>query len=243
MHITVFDESAAGRRFGRGWLGKRLAWSGLAAGVRWFAAVVCAGLLTASAHAQTKVAFIDLQKVFDNYWKTKQASANIKVEASDVEKELKGKVDDFKKAKDAYKKLLDSAADPAISNDERDKRKKDSEAKLVDLKAMEQELQQFDQQAKSSLSAKRQRMRDGIVAEIRDRINTKARSSAFNLVLDSTGISSSTQSPIVLFSGGSVDITDEILGQLNLSAPANLPGAADTTPKPGDKKDDSKKSK
>src|SRR6266705_3080874 len=80
-------------------------------------------LLSGSAWAQGKIATIDLRKVFDNYWKKKQAEASLKERQTDMEKEDRNMVDDYKKVKEEYQTLLASANDQAISTDERDKRK------------------------------------------------------------------------------------------------------------------------
>src|SRR5579884_2783872 len=92
-------------------------------------ALLLCGLLGNSAFAQTKIATVNLQKLFDNYWKTKQADESLKDKAAELDKSHKEMLDSWKKAKDDYQKLIDQAADPAVSTDERDKRKKAAEDK------------------------------------------------------------------------------------------------------------------
>src|SRR5215467_14673696 len=87
-------------------------------------------LLGSSAWAQGRIATIDLRKVFDNYWKTKQADAALKDRAADMEKEHKNMLDDWKKAKEDYQGMLAGANDQAVSSDEREKRKRSAEEKL-----------------------------------------------------------------------------------------------------------------
>src|SRR5882724_7940982 len=70
--------------------------------------------LSAGAAEGQKIGTIDLRKVFDNYWRTKQADSNLKDQAADLEKERKMMVDQYQKGEDGYKKLLDAANDPAI---------------------------------------------------------------------------------------------------------------------------------
>ena len=62
-----------------------------------------------------KIATVDLRKVFDNYWKTKQADVNLKDQAADLEKERRIMVDQYQKGQDNYKKFLDGANDQAGS--------------------------------------------------------------------------------------------------------------------------------
>ena len=49
---------------------------------------------------------IDLKKVFDNYYKTKQADGQLRERANDSDKVLKGMRDDFQKAGEEYRKLV-----------------------------------------------------------------------------------------------------------------------------------------
>src|SRR5204862_4514246 len=123
-------------------------------------------LLTSEAWAQGRIATVDLRKVFDTYWKTKQASASLKDRAADMEKEHKNMLEDWKKAKEDYQGLLAGANDQAVSSDERDKRKKSAEEKLKYIKDTEDTIIQYEKQARSTLDDQRRRMRDNILSEI-----------------------------------------------------------------------------
>jgi len=196
------------------------------------ACLFCA-LLGGAAFAQSKTGTIDLRKVFDNYWRTKQADATLKDQAADMEKDHKGFVEDWNKAKAEYQKLLESANDQAISVEEREKRKKSAETKLLDIKELEQTIAQYERQARTTLDEKRKRMRDNILVEIRNVINAKAKASNYAFVID-TAADSANNTPIVLYSTGDNDLTEAILTQLNANAPAE-------TPKAEEKKDEPKK--
>ncbi len=185
-------------------------------------AILFCTLLAGSASAQGRIATIDLRKVFDNYWRTKQAQANLKEQAADMDKERKSLVDDFTKAQEDYKKFLNSAADAAISKEESDKRKVSAEKKLLEIRELEQNVQQYDRQATTTIGEKQKRMRDNILKEIREIVNAKAKTGNFALVVD-TAADSINNTPVVLFSSGENDITDSVLSQLNLTAPAELP--------------------
>src|SRR6266704_5742043 len=134
-------------------------------------------LLSSPAWGQGRIATIDLRKVFDNYWKTKQADAALKDRAADMEKEHKNMLDDWKKAKEDYQGLLTSANDLAVSTDEREKRKKAAEDKLKYIKDQEDTITQYERQARATLDEQRRRMRDNILGEIRNVVNAKAKSS------------------------------------------------------------------
>lgn len=177
-------------------------------------------LLGASAMAQNRIATVDLRKVFDGYWKKKQAEAALKDRQTDMEKEDRNMVDDYKKAKDDYQTLLASANDQAVSTEERDKRKSAAEEKLRRMKEMEDTISQYERQARTTIGEQSQRMRANILTEIRNVVNAKAKAAGYFLVVD-TAAESINNTPIFLYSSNESDITDAVLQQLNSTAPAD----------------------
>ncbi len=207
-----------------------------------WAVAVAAALIPASVLAQNvpKIAVVDLKRVFDGYWKTKQADANIKDRAADFDKSRKSMIEDYQKANDDYKKLIESANDQAVSADEREKRKRLAELKLNEIKDIETQVNAFDRQTRANLGEQQRRWRDNIVREIREVVNAKAKAGAYNIVLDSTG-ETITGTPFLLFNSGATDLSDEVIATLNVGAPVNLP-KTDAAEKVADPKKDEKKS-
>ena len=194
-----------------------------------YSLLLCAALLAAplAASAADRIAVVDLKKVFDGYWKTKQADLNLKERAGELDKKRKDMLDDLKKAGDEYKKLVESSTDSAVSIEERDRRKKLAETKLRELQEIEQSIGQFDRSARAQLGESQRNMRDKIVGEIRDLVNKKAKTAGYAAVLDSAA-ESAVGTPILLFNASLPDLTDEVISQLNATAPAG----ALTTPPP-----------
>ncbi len=170
------------------------------------------------AQAAPKIALIDLKKVFDGYYKTKQADTQLKDRAADSEKVLKGMIDDYQKASEDYRKLIDGANDQAVSSDERDKRKKNAETKLLEIQEIEKSVQQYRRSTQETLETQKRRMRDGILKDIREEVNKKARAGNYSLVLD-TAAESKNETPILMYSNGQSDLTEEVLSILNIAAP------------------------
>jgi outer membrane protein len=187
---------------------------------RLIAALILMLFLSGSALAQSRMATVDLRKVFDGYWKKKQAEAALKERQTDMEKEDRNMVDDYKKAKDEYQSLLASANDQAVSSEERDKRKNAAEEKLRRMKEMEDTIAQYERQARTTIGEQSQRMRSNILSEIRNVVNAKAKAGGFSLVID-TAAESINSTPVFLYSSNENDITDAVLQQLNATAPAD----------------------
>ena len=204
-------------------------------------AFIAGALLLVSAHAQAKIGIIDLEKVFDNYWKRKQANALIQERQAEFAKARKGMIEDYQKANEEYKKLIDSASDQAASSDERDKRKTAAEKKLIEIKSMEQEINLHDRNSGEILGTQMRRMREKILDEIRELVNAKAKAGGYTLIFD-TAAKTPNQTPILLFNNGQNDLTDEVLAELNANAPTTPNKLDEPDSKPskgaGEKKDE-----
>jgi len=176
---------------------------------------------TLPALAQDRIATIDLRKVFDGYWKTKQANSALKERGDEMEKELKGLVTDFESAKEEYQGLLESANDQAVSITERERRKKKAEDKLKQLREDEQTIQQFQRQARTTIEEQQRRMRDNILEEVKATITSKAKAAKFTLVID-TAAETPNRTPVILYSSNPDDLTAGVLSQLNATAPPDV---------------------
>lgn len=198
--------------------------------------LACAGFLAlapAATAAELKIATIDLKKVFEDYYKTKLADAAIKEEASGLDKDRKALIEDHTKAMNDYKKALDEANNQAISSDEREKRKKEAEGKMIKINDLRQTVEQFDRTAKQNLDEKLRITREKILNEIKNVITTKSKAGNFTLVLDSSTVEPGGRPPVVLYTNGDNDLTPAVIEQLNANAPADLPK---TEPRKDEKK-------
>jgi outer membrane protein len=194
-------------------------------------AMVLMAFMGSSALAQTKIATVDLRKLFDNYYKTKLAQAAIQERAAQLDKDDKSMKDDLKKGSDDYQKLLQQANDQALSADERDRRKQSADDKLKQLQASKTAIDQFERQAQTTLGEQRQRMRDNIIVEIKAAVTTKAKAAGDTLVFD-TAAETVNGTMAVVYTTGDNDLTESVLAQLNAGEPIDLTKPATTTPPP-----------
>lgn len=176
--------------------------------------------LSVPALAQTKIGTVDLRKLFDGYWKTKQAQVALNDRKSQLDKDDRGMRDDLKKGSDEYQKLLEDANDQAISADERDRRKAAAADKLKALQDSKNAIDTFERQAQVTLSEQGQRMRENILSEIKAAVATQARAGSYSLVIDAAA-ETANATTVVVFSNGQNDLTDAVLKQLNAGAPIN----------------------
>jgi len=175
-------------------------------------------VMSTSAWAQGRIVTINLQKVFEKYWKTKQAELELKSRADDMEKEHKNMLNDWTKAREDHQHLLSAANDQSASADEREKSKKAADAKLKYLKDTEESILQYEKQARTTLDEQKRRTIDKILAEIRTLVAEQAKSSGGAVVID-TSAESANHTPIVLFTTNEEDMTDKVISTLNSTAP------------------------
>ena len=180
-----------------------------------------------SAFAQMRIATVDMNRVFTNYWKTAQAQGYIEKDKADAEKTDKEMIADFNKAKEDYQKLMDSVSDPAVSSEERDKRKRDAESKLRDLKQQDSDLAEFERGAQTRIAERIKRTTDNIYSDIKVVVSAKAKADNYTLVIDTSSRGVNGAPVIVYYVPGENDITDAVSKQLNVGAPVDAPKTDD----------------
>ncbi|MAE24979.1 MAG: hypothetical protein CMI64_04690, partial [Pedosphaera sp.] len=177
-------------------------------------------LLGTTASAQVKVATLDLQKVFDSYWKTKQISDNLQGQGKEYEEQREKLVQQYQKLNEEFRVLREAIEDPAASELGKEKRTKEADAKLAEIRELEQSINDYDNTTRTQITETQNRMKKNIVREIRETVAGIARKDNYNMVLDIAALAR-TDTPIVLYHDGSADITEKVLTQMNAGAPVS----------------------
>ena len=175
-----------------------------------------------SAFGQNRITTINLQKVFEKYWKTKQAEVELKSRADDMEKEHKNMLNDFARAREDHQRLLSSANDQSTSADDRQKAKKSADEKLKYLQDTQDTILQYEKQARATLDEQKRRTIDKILVEIRALVAVQAKTLGGAMVID-TSAESAGRTPIILYTANNEDdITDKVIAALNATAPPDV---------------------
>jgi len=190
-----------------------------------FSLIAAVALATTSvAQAETKIGYVDMNKIFASYYKTEQAKKRIEEAQGAAQKELQDHVDIFNKNRDAVLKLNDELNKPELSKEAKEKKAKERDDKVEDSKRQEKEIMELRSARLKNLQEQANRMRAGIVEEIRALVNDKVKSDQYDLVLDKSGLSSNGIE-VVLFSKGANDFSDDIIKTLNASKPKDTAAA------------------
>ena len=180
-------------------------------------------ILSVPALAQTKIATVDMEKLFKGYWKTKQAEVALNKRVADLQKEIKDMASGLDKAQADYNQLLDQANDQALSAEEREKRRQAAADKLKEINTSKAGIDQFNRQAQSQVIDQRQRMTAKLISAIQEAVGDKAKAGGYTLVVNSA------VTEAVVYSNGD-DLTDAVLKQLNVNAPIDLTQPAEMVP-------------
>lgn len=159
----------------------------------------------ASASAQSKVATVDMKKLFNGYYKTKLSQTSLENRKTELRKEIKDMADGLEKSQADYKQLLDKANDQTLSADERAKNRIAADDKAKEINNSRAAIEQFQRQAESQLGDQSQRMSVSLVGEIQKAVADKAQAGGYSMVLNSASIE------VVVFANNDNDITASVL--------------------------------
>lgn len=193
------------------------------------AALTLGVLASVEAKAQTKIGFVDMDRVMKEYRKTKEAEAKLNDATNAAKKEYDERADAYKKALDEINKLNGQLDAPALSADAKAAKAKQRDEKIANIKSMEREINEFRQTREQQLQQQMLRLRETIVNEITEVVIEHGKARNLDLVFDKSGQSLNRFSPI-LFSPDSMDFSAEVIAALNRPNPATSP-AATTSPK------------
>jgi len=214
--------------------------------IRRFIAVASAALFVGSAAAQDaklKIATVDMQQLFKEYYKTNEAQQQINVERARIQKDNNEKLTAIRQIETDMGALKTQTEDPSLSDQKKAQAYKDHQAKYQEGIQLDKERREYLSRKNQALNEKMvQRMR-GILEEIRKLVEERAKSESFDYVFDKSGMSTS-QVPFLLYTKDATDITAALLKDLNKDAPADAvpaqtpapeipPSDGDTAPAPG----------
>jgi outer membrane protein len=186
--------------------------------------------VSASAQSMVKVGSVDMKKVFEQYYKTKDAEQRINEARNAAKKELEERMETYQKGVAEVKKLNEEIESPALSREAKETKSKTRDEKVGELKNMEREIQDFRTTREKQLQEQSGRMRQGIVDDITKIVNEKVKADNYDLVFDKSGMSLNGV-PVVMWAKEAYDFTDVVVTGLNKNKGKEEPApAAAATP-------------
>lgn len=168
----------------------------------------------AIAGADVKIGTVDMNRVFSEYSKTKDAQAKY----SDAEKaandDLNNRVETLKKSMEEINRLNSDAQREGLSKEAQDAKKKEIEPKVAAARNLDREIAEFRTAKQKALQDQFLRMRKDIVDDIMKTVNDMVKEKGFDMVFDKSGLSAGAI-PVVLYSRDDLDFSNDVLSVLN----------------------------
>jgi outer membrane protein len=185
-----------------------------------FLALAAAFAVNQAAAADLKFAVVDMVKAFTEFHKTKDASSKMKTNKDKALSEINERYAVYKNLVSEAQKVLKEAQDPLLSVDTQRKAQAALGEKQKEVRALEQEISEFQQRRQNQLRQEEVQLQRGIYEEIVSVVRELSKAEGLDFVFDKTGVSMSTV-PVLLYYKDAVDVTDKVIVELNKNAPAD----------------------
>ena len=177
-------------------------------------------LLAGVAGAAEKIMFIDLERVFDGFYKTQLAKSKVEVQQQDIEKEKQVMVDEMNALSTEVDSLKKEARDTTLTDEIRDSKRLLYEERLLTLRAKQKEIEEFTTRRQQQLQVQVTRMSQSIMDEIRQTVVEYAKSEGLQAVIDNSARRAAIG--VFVYTHPDLEITEPILTILNSKRPDAL---------------------
>jgi outer membrane protein len=171
------------------------------------------------ANAQVKFGTVDMNRVFSEYYKTKDAQAKYADAEKAANDDLNGRVETLKASMKDISQLNTDIQKPDLAKDDADAKKKDLQTKVAAARALDKEIAGYRSSKQKALQDQFLRMRKDIVDDIMKTVNDLVKAKGYDIVFDKSGLSAGAV-PVVLYSRDDLDFSQDVITALNKNAPA-----------------------
>ena len=174
-------------------------------------------MITGAGAQGMKIGIVDMNRVFAEYYKTKDADKVVNEQKEAAKKELETINNDYKKLLDNYQKLATEIKDPAIGEEIRKEKQKEAQEVASKARALEREKKELSDRRQRMLLTEVDRKRKALIEEIQDVVGDMAKKKNYDIVFDKSGLGT-RGIPFLLHSKDAVDFSEELIGELNKNA-------------------------
>lgn len=171
------------------------------------------GTLTAVAQKTPVLLIVDMQKLYQDYWKAAEARDKLQSSVETAQAQIEEMLEDRNNLQEALTTLNEQLQSDAIAEAAREELTSQAQERLEELRQKNMDIQQFRQRSQTTLQQRQQGIVQLHFNEIREVVEDIAVSKGADLVLNSAGVA-------IIYADDSYDITQEVLDQLNASQDA-----------------------
>lgn len=179
-------------------------------------------MLAGASVAVDQIVFVDLEKVFNEFYKTQLAKSKVEVQQKDIEAERQIMVDEMTAINNEVDVLKKEARDATLTDEIRDSKRMLYEERVLALRAKQKEIEDFITRRQQQLQLQVSRMSQVVMDEIRQTLVEYAKKEGFVAVVDNS--SRRAAIGVFIYTRPDVEITEAILTVLNSKRPDTLKG-------------------
>jgi outer membrane protein len=191
-------------------------------------ATLAASALTVHAQSSPKILVVDLAKLFDNHYKTQEQQAKLQADETKAQDQLAQITKEGNALVEQYKELEEGAKNPTATNEAKAKAQADAQKKFDEIQQKRSEQNSFIQNTRNTLQQRFQTFKTLMIEEITKIAVEIAKKHGATFLLDKSGPTLVGVSNVLYFDP-SLDITDEVMTEINKDRPAVTPTPS-TTP-------------
>ncbi len=174
--------------------------------------------LSATANAELKVATVDVQKLFADYYKTHEAQAEVDKAAQTVQETNNTRAETIKKMEADFNDMVKQLQDPMLNEKDKKELEQKAQIKRQEVIALEQERRGFVERQLKSLQEQMKVRSTKIMGEITKITEGIATKGNYDLILDKSA-QALRSNQVFVYTKPSMDITPPVMKELNKDAP------------------------
>jgi outer membrane protein len=190
-------------------------------------AALAGAAFTVQAQPTPKILVLDLEKVFNEHYKTKEQNTKLQGDQVKAQEQLDVTTKEGNVLVEAFKELDEQAKNPTATAEAKAKSQAAAQKKYEEIRQKQNERDTFVQNTRTTLQQRFQTFKNLMIEEITKVAVDVAKRRGATLLIDKSGPSMIGVSNILYFDP-SMDITDEVISDINKDRPAS----AVTTPAP-----------
>ena len=187
---------------------------------RFFSIALAASLVSVASAQNLKIATVDMQELFKQYYQTIEAQEQINLERAKINQSNEERLVRIKEIEANLGNFKKQIEDPSVNESKKQSLAKEFELQKQEGIQLDKERREFIQRRTEALNQNMMERMKTILNDIRKLVEERSKADNYDLVIDKSGTSNS-QIPVLLYSKDSMDITASLLKVLNKDAPAD----------------------
>jgi outer membrane protein len=192
-------------------------------------AALALSALTVNAQTGPKILVVDLAKLFDNHYKTQEQQAKLQADEAKAQDQLAAITKEGNALVEQFKELDEQSKNPTATAEAKAKAQGEAQKKYEEIQQKRSEQNSFVQNTRTTLQQRFQTFKTLMVEEISKVAVEIAKKKGATFLLDKSGPTLVGVSNILYFDP-TLDITEEVMTEINKDRPAVTPTPVTSTP-------------